>query len=180
MPKLNIVFLFGFRRRICAEFNSHLDFFELLTLIRCGSNSTYELGLRAWSSTVECEPGFLATVLESLSEKAKDAGNDWVLLLDEIAIKKETVWDEKKCAGTCDCGFMKAEEPDSAAQNALFLMAVGMKKPWSYPLGYFLTNKMSSDVLTQIVLNGINLLTEAGMEVHAVPFDGCAKNLACA
>ena len=138
--------------------------------------------LRAWSSNVECEPGFLANVLESLSEKAKDAGNDCVLLLDEIAIKKETVWDEKKkkFAGTCDYGFMKAEEPDSAAQNALFLMAVGMKKPWSYPIGYFLTNRMSSDVLTQIVLNGINLLTEAGMEVHAVTFDGCAKNLACA
>ena len=45
VPKLNIVFLVGFRRRICAEFNSHLDFFELLNLIRCGSNSAYELGL---------------------------------------------------------------------------------------------------------------------------------------
>ena len=138
--------------------------------------------MRAWSSNVECEPGFLANVLESLSEKAKEADNDCVLLLDEIAIKKETVWDEKKkqFAGTCDYGSIKAEEPDSAAQNALFLMAVGMRKPWSYPIGYFLTNKMSSDVLTQIVTNGINLLTEAGMEVHAVTFDGSAKNLACA
>ena len=45
VPELNIVFLVGFRRRICAEFNSHLDFFELLNLIRCGSNSAYELGL---------------------------------------------------------------------------------------------------------------------------------------
>ena len=86
--------------------------------------------LRAWSSSVECEPGFLANVLESLAEKAKDAGNDCVFLLDEIAIKKETVWDEKKktFVGTCDYGFVKAEERDSAAQNALFLMAVGMKK----------------------------------------------------
>ena len=52
--------------------------------------------VRAWSSNVECEPEFLANGLESLSDKAKDAGNDCVLLLDEIAIKKETVWDEKK------------------------------------------------------------------------------------
>ena len=87
--------------------------------------------MRAWSSKVECEPGFLANGLESLSEKAKEAENDCVLLLDEIAIKKETVWDEKKkqFAGTCDYGSIKAEEPDSAAQNALFLMAVGMRKP---------------------------------------------------
>ena len=86
----------------------------------------------------------------------------------------------RRYAGTYDYGFMKADEPDSAAQNALFLLAVGMKTPWSYPSGYFLTNKMSSDVLTQIVLNGINLLTEAGMEVHAVTCDGCAINLVCA
>ena len=74
--------------------------------------------LRVWSSNGECEPGFLANVLESVSEKAKDSGNDCVLLLDEIAITKETVWDEKKkkSAGTCDYGFMKAEEPDSAAR----------------------------------------------------------------
>ena len=45
VPELNIVFLVGFRRRICAEFNSHLDFFALLNLIRCDSNSEYELGL---------------------------------------------------------------------------------------------------------------------------------------
>ena len=29
-----------------SEFNSHLDFFELLNLIRCGRNSAYETGLR--------------------------------------------------------------------------------------------------------------------------------------
>jgi len=28
-----------------------------------------------------------------------------------------------------------------------------MRKPCNYPIGYFLTNKMSSDVLTQIVTN---------------------------
>ena len=67
----------------------------------------------------------------SLSEKAKEAENDCVLLLDEIAIKKEIFWDEKKkqFAGTCDYGPIKAEEPGSAAQNALFLMAVSMRKP---------------------------------------------------
>ena len=27
------------------EFNSHLDFFELLNVIRCGRNSAYETGL---------------------------------------------------------------------------------------------------------------------------------------
>ncbi len=84
--------------------------------------------LRAWSSNVECEPGFLSNVLNSLSARANEGENDCVLLLDEMAIKKETIWDEKmkKFAGTCDYGSIKAEEPDSTAQNALFLMAAGL------------------------------------------------------
>ena len=52
VPELNIVFLVGFRRRTCAEFNSHLDFFELLNLTRCGSNSAYELGLNHFPENI--------------------------------------------------------------------------------------------------------------------------------
>ena len=113
------------------------------TFVRKALHLPHPSTLRAWSSNVECEPGFLANVPESLSEKANEVENDCVLLLDEIAIKKETVWDEKKkqFVGTCDYGSIKAEEPDSAAENALFLMVVGMRKPWSYPIAYSLLIK---------------------------------------
>ena len=39
------------------EFNSHLDFFELLSLIRCGRNSAYETGLT-----------YLGNILHSIQE----------------------------------------------------------------------------------------------------------------
>ena len=35
-------------------------------------------------------------------------------------------------------------------------------------------------LLNSSLVPGINLLTETGMEVHAVTFHGCAKSLACA
>ena len=37
------------------EFNSHFDFFELLSLIRCGRNSAFETGLNAPTRTFETE-----------------------------------------------------------------------------------------------------------------------------
>ena len=41
------------------------------TFVRKALHLPHPSTLRAWSSNVECEPGFLANVLESLSEKEK-------------------------------------------------------------------------------------------------------------
>ena len=46
------------------EFNSHLDFFELLSLIRCGRNSAYETGLTMFVAF--CFPSFTLLRLSSL------------------------------------------------------------------------------------------------------------------
>ena len=73
-----------------------------------------------------------------------------------------------------------AEEQDTIAHNALVVMAVGLQKPWSYSIAYFLVNHMDSKMQAQIIKESINLLTDAGLEVHTVTFDGCSKNLATA
>jgi hypothetical protein len=62
----------------------------------------------------------------------------------------------------------------------MVVMAVGLQKPWSYPIAYFLVNHMDSKMQAQIIKDSINLLTDAGLDVHAVTFDGCSKNLATA
>ena len=41
------------------EFNSHLDVFELFSLIRCGRNSAYETGLRDAFADENKGPGHL-------------------------------------------------------------------------------------------------------------------------
>ena len=99
-----------------------------------------------------------------------------------MAIKKQVLWDakNKKFAGNTDYGPILAEEQDTIAHNALVVMAVGLQKPWSYPIAYFLVNHMDSKMQAQIIKESINLLTDAGLEVHAVTFDGCSKNLATA
>ena len=59
-------------------------------------------------------------------------------------------------------------------------MTVGLQNPCSYPITYFLVNHMDFKMQAQIIKESINLLTDAGLDVHAVTFDGCSKNLATA
>ena len=132
--------------------------------------------IRAWAAAIQCEPGFLTDVIEHLQNTLKDDEKDCILLVDEMAIKKEVIWDvkNKKFAGHTDYGPTLAEEPDSIATNALVVMAVGLKRPWFHPIAYFLVDQ------AQIINEAISLLTEASLEVHRVTFDGCAKNIATA
>ena len=79
-----------------------------------------------------------------------------------------------------DYGHIQGEEKDSIATNALVVMAIGSKNPWFHPVAYFLVDCLNSQIQAQIIKESINHLTDAGLKVHGVTFDGCAKNLATA
>ncbi len=81
---------------------------------------------------------------------------------------------------TTDYGSILAKEQDSIATNALVVIAVGLKRPWFHHIAYCLVDHINAEMQAQIIKEAINLLTEAGLDVHGVTFDGCAKNLATA
>ena len=138
--------------------------------------------IRSWSAGIECEPGFLEKPLLYIADLVKDGQRDCVIIIDEMAIKKETKWDPKgeKFVGNIDYGKIKGEDPDNIATNALVIMISGLKKPWHVPLAYFLTNKLNADILAQLIQGSIKMLHEIGCLVHAVIFDGAAKNIGMA
>ena len=138
--------------------------------------------IRAWATSVECEPRFLSQVITYLQNNLKEDNKDCVLLVDEMSIKKDVLWDvkTKTFVGNVDYGKIVAEEQDTTAENALVIMAVGIKQPWSHPIAYFLVNRLTSKTQSQIIKEAINLLTDASLDVQAVIFDGCSKNLATA
>jgi hypothetical protein len=138
--------------------------------------------IRAWAAAIKCEPGFLTCVIEHLQNTLDEDDKDCFLLVDEMSIKKQVIWDKKnkKFAGTTDYGPILAEEQDSIAQNALVVMAVGLRKPWFHPIAYFLVDHVDAQMHAQIIKEAITLLTDAGLDVHGVTFDGCAKNIATA
>ena len=138
--------------------------------------------IRSWAAAIDCEPGFLTNVIAHLQNSLEEDCRDCIIVVDEMSIKKEVLWDKKNktFAGNTDYGYILAEEQDSIASNALAVMAVRLKKLWSQPIAYFLADRVNAKMQAQIIKEGINLLTEAGLEVHGVTFDGCAKNLSTA
>ncbi|CAB4019071.1 DNA transposase THAP9 [Paramuricea clavata] len=138
--------------------------------------------IRSWAAAIDCDPGFLTNVIDELKNSLDEDEKDCAILVDEMSIKKEVLWDRKnkKFAGNTDYGCILAEEQDSIATNALVFMAVGLKKPWFHPIAYFLVDRVNGKMQAQLIKEAINLLTEAALDVQAVVFDGCAKNLTTA
>jgi hypothetical protein len=96
--------------------------------------------IRYWATSVECEPGFLNQVITHLQDNLEEDNKDCVLLVDEMSIKKDVLLDAKtkKFVGNVDYGKIVAEKQDTTAENALVVMAVGLKQPWCHPIAYFL------------------------------------------
>ena len=115
--------------------------------------------LRAWSSNIECEPGFLKLPQQQIADLVNDNQDDCIIILDEMSIKKQTCWDPKhdKFVGNVDYGCIKGEEIDNIAKNALVIMVSGLKKPWYVPLAYFLTDKLNANVLCQLITEAIKI-----------------------
>lgn len=59
-------------------------------------------------------------------------------------------------------------------------MAVGLKHPWCHPVAYILVDRVTQKMQAQIINEVINLLTEGGLDIHGVTFDGFAKNITTA
>ena len=166
------------------EFAVSLHFYspKAYRLLRKYLSLPHPSTIRAWSARISCEPGFLKKPLLCIADLVKDGEKDFVIIIDEMSIKKETTWDQKsqQFVGTVDYGTIKAEDPDSIATNVLLILTASLKKPSHIPMAYFLTNKLNSDILCQIINESIKMLHEVGANVHAVIFDGASKNVGMA
>ena len=128
--------------------------------------------LTTWSSKIECDPGFLENSLLYIEGQVKENQQDCIIIIDEMAIKKQLQWGKKrsKFVGHTDHGSIRVEQPDTIASNALVLMVSGLKKPWYVSLVYFLTYNLNSDILYQLIIESIRMRCEVGAEVRAIVF----------
>lgn len=56
-------------------------------------------------------------------------------------------------------------------------MVVGINASRRIPVGYFLTNHLNSSQKVNLVNRCINVVSETGMKVISLTFDGCAVNV---
>ena len=55
-------------------------------------------------------------------------------------------------------------------------MIVGLTGNWKHPVGYVLQDKCSANVQAQLINDCIGLLSEVGLNVHGLVFDGPPTN----
>lgn len=93
---------------------------------------------------------------------------DICTMLDSMALKNEFVFDQKlgKYTGLIDFGT-ETSSSDHLATQVLVIMAVGLHTHWKQPVGYFLIDKLSAEVQTQLIKDAIIQLTN-----HVTVCDG--------
>ena len=141
--------------------------------------------LQMWSGGIECRPGFLMNVLESLKKKvahcndAADAG----LMFDGMSVKKEIVYNRKfdMNEGYIDYGsevsLEEEGEEKKVASEVTMIMLVGQRTRWRVPIGYFLTSCLSAEVLSKLLQQAFTLAHDANIKVHTLTFDGAKTNI---
>ena len=84
--------------------------------------------IRSWAAAIDCKPGFLTNIIDEIKNSLHEDKKDCVILVDEMPIKKEVLWDRKtkKFAGNTDYGSILAEEHDNIASNALVFMQLDL------------------------------------------------------
>lgn len=95
--------------------------------------------LGKWYKNLNAEPGFTAEAFEVL--KNKKSGTDkniyCTLVVDEMAIRQQTVWNGRKTLGLVNCGT-GGLDVDRVASQAFVMMLVCLDENWKLRVGYFL------------------------------------------
>ena len=80
-------------------------------LLRKHLSLTHPSTIRFWSAGIACDAGFLKFSLLCRADLVEDGRKDFLLIIDEVSIKKETEY--QQFVGTVDYGNIKAESPDN-------------------------------------------------------------------
>ena len=141
----------------------------------------HQSSIKQWTSSINCEPGFLSEVFQDLQkqiEKNSDI-SDCALLIDGMAIRKQVLYDslKSKYAGFVDYGGLVPESTETIASEALVFMLVGLKAHWKCPIGYFYTDKCGSEIQVSLINTCLSLAADHGLRIWTITCDGTYTNV---
>ena len=128
--------------------------------------------IRRWLEVVDCQPGFLSDVLSLISEKQQDS--PYSLVVDSMAIRKRLIVDRStgNIQGHCTVG-----DTTKVAKEALVFLLVPLLGGVRYPVGYFLVDKIDSDVQSQLIRQCLEWTAESNIKIVNITCDGCQSNM---
>ena len=96
-------------------------------------------------------------------------------MLDEMAIRVDSCFDEKICHGYTN--FDGQHDDSQLATNALVFMVVSINDKQKITAGYFLIHKINGSQKANLVTQCLILLHDVGIKIVALTFDGLGANI---
>ncbi len=142
--------------------------------------------IRAWTSSVECAPGFFKKVFDRLRGmvEADPINADCALIFDGMSIRQAAMFN--RCLGRM-LGFVdygegiipcsdEDDEDDTIASEALIFMISSLRAHWKYPIGFVFCNKIKANEQYSLVSRALDSAVESGLNVQKITCDGTSTN----
>jgi len=140
--------------------------------------------LSKWYSHLNAEPGFTMESLKLLELKVKNSSDPvfGALMMDEMAIRQHLEYDRStgKYYGRVDMGSRIDNDSLAVAKECLVFLVVSMNKNWKLPIGYFLAHSLNSAQKLELVRHALHVLSNTGINIISLTFDGCSTNITAA
>lgn len=138
--------------------------------------------LARWYESVDAEPGFSTESLKAIKLLASNTSKKFIcgLCFDEMAIRKSVQWNGKNYVGFVNCGNQMENDVLPIAKEVLVFMLTCLNGSWKLPVGYFLVAGLTADQKASLLKTCIDLVSDCGVDVVSVTFDGCPTNFTMA
>lgn len=140
-----------------------------------------ERTLQCILSKMPIHPGFNKIILDHLKRKSSEmtaADKTCVIMFDEMSLKRRLIYNPASdiVEGYLDLG--EHGRTGALADKALVLLLQGVHKKFKQPLAYYFVSKtISSEKLSVIIKNAINLVSEIDFKVIATVCDQGPTNV---
>ena len=142
--------------------------------------------LRDYKNYIRPERGFNKNIIKELQNKTKnfsDVEKFMVLLMDEMKIQSNLVWDKHtgELIGYVDLGdielnYAALEKTDNLANHILAFLIRSVVNPFKFSLANFATTGATSAQMFPLLWKAISILELNSLKVIAVTCDGAAPN----
>ncbi|GBM30723.1 hypothetical protein AVEN_39982-1 [Araneus ventricosus] len=97
--------------------------------------------------------------------------------MDGMSIRQQAEFDGKEVHGPINLGFNESDDDSlPLAKEAFVLLLVCIKSHWKLPIGYFLSNGLSSTQKQTLIKHCLALLHQNNVIVVSLTFDGLSNN----
>lgn len=151
------------------------------------NNLPHKRTIRSWyaNSDIRGEPGIQEAHMNRLKKIATDYkkvnGHDMIcsLVFDEMNIRKQVMWSLQQLNynGFVNYGQNPNDEEKIIAKQVIVFILNGVEVNFEFPVAYYFITTLKKLQRKQLLCDVIKAVTDCGIEISNITFDGYASNI---